>query len=110
MTPQHAALSGGRWKELPFTVQMANVGSEVERALRWKAKNNPAYCEKALDRALELLDLTLESAAGFHRLRELARAREFLLDYFLGSNQYSSTEAGWRKYFFQFACAANKNR
>ena len=99
-----------RWKTLPFLVQMANVGSEVERALRWKAKNNPAYCEKALDRALELLDSTLETVTGFCRLRELARTREFLVDYFLGSNQYSSTEAGWRRYFFQFACAANKDR
>lgn len=99
-----------RWKTLPFLVQMANVGSEVERALRWKAKNNPAYCEKALDRALELLDLTLATATRFRRLKELARARELLVDYFLGSNQYCSTEAAWRKYFFSFACAANRDR
>jgi len=89
---------------------MANVGSEVERALHWKSKKNPVYCEKALERALELLDLTMETMAGFHRLKELARVREFLLDYFLGSNQYSSSETAWRKYFFSFACAANKNR
>jgi len=89
---------------------MANVGSEVERALHWKAKNNPVYCEKALERALELLDLTLETVTGFRRLKELARVREFLVDYFLGSNQYSSTETAWRKYFFGFASAAAKNR
>ncbi len=99
-----------RWEALPFLVQMANVGSEVERALRWKAKNNPVYCEKAFDRALELLDLTLEKATRFRRLKELARARELLVDYFLGSNQYSSTEAGWRRYFLSFACAANRDR
>lgn len=99
-----------RWKALPFLVQMANVGSEVERALRWKARNNTAYCEKALDRALDLLDSTLETASGFHRLRELARTRELLADYFLGSNQYSSTEASWKKYFLSFACAANRDR
>lgn len=99
-----------RWKSLPFLVQMANVGSEVERALRWKAKHNPSSCEKALDRALELLDLTLATATRFRRLKELARVRELLVDYFLGSNQYASTEAVWRKYFFSFACAANRDR
>ena len=32
MTYQHAGLAAGRWKELPFVEQMANIGSEVERA------------------------------------------------------------------------------
>lgn len=28
------------WKDLSFAEQMANVGSEVERALKWKEKDN----------------------------------------------------------------------
>lgn len=85
--------------------QMAHVGSEVERALHWRAKKNGPFCQKAVDRALELLDLSLESTKEFSRLKELARAREILVDYFLGDNGYQSDENSWRKYFLPFAIA-----
>lgn len=103
MDYQHKDLASGRWGQLSFLEQMANIGSEVERALNWKAKDNIAYSQKAFERALELLDLTLASAAGHARLKEIARAREALSDYFAGSNQFNSTEASWRRYFLPFA-------
>ena len=106
---QHKELAAGRWKALPFIEQMANIGSEVERALNWRAKNNPDYCRKAFERALELLDMTLESSAGFARLKELARTRELMVDYFSGTNQFMSTEASWRSYFSHFTYAVRKN-
>lgn len=109
MSYQHKELAAGRWKELSFLEQMANVGSEVERALNWRMKNNAAYCQKAAERALELLDFTLDGQKGFARLRELARIREAVVDYFFGTNQFLSTEASWRRYFLYFACAARKN-
>ena len=89
MSYQHKDLAGGRWKEIPFLEQMAHIGSEVERALNWRAKNNPSYCQSAMDRALELVDLTLETATTYPRLKELARTREALVDYFFGSNQFN---------------------
>ncbi len=95
---------------MPFMEQMANIGSEVERALGWKKKKNTSYCLKAFERALELLDLTLGTAETFPRRREVARVRESLVDYFLGANQYLSTETAWKKYFFHFAYAARKDR
>jgi len=45
---------------LTLVEQMANVGSEVERAFELEGKSNSAYCQKALERALELLDFTLD--------------------------------------------------
>jgi hypothetical protein len=57
----HKELASGRWAQLSFVEQMGNIGSEVERALIWKAKNNPDYSMRAFERALELLDLTLGS-------------------------------------------------
>ena len=89
--------------------QMANIGSEVERALNWRAKGNAAYAEKAFDRSLELMDLTLGSTEGLARLKEFARLREVWADYFSGSNQFSSTENSFKKYFFHFASAVRKN-
>jgi hypothetical protein len=103
MSCQYKDLALGRWKRLSFLEQMANIGSEVERALNWQAKDNIAYSRKAFERALELLDLTLDSTIGYARLKELARVREVLADYFVGSNQFNSTEASWRKYFLAFA-------
>jgi len=103
MAYQHKDLASGRWERMTFLEQMANIGSEVERALNWKAKNNAPYAQKAFERALELLDLTLDSVKGAARLKELLRVREAITDYFLGSNQFNSTEASWRKYFLPFA-------
>ena len=77
-------------KQMPFIEQMANIGSEVERAL-------------------ELTDLTLESVSGFPRLKELARMREALVDSFCGSNQFKSSDELWRKYFLNFTYAARKD-
>jgi len=109
MSHEHKELAGGRWKALPFVEQMANIGGEVERALNWRAKNHAAYSQKAFERALELMDMTLESATTAARLNEVARVREATVDYFFGSNEFMSTDASWRKYFLHFATAARKN-
>ena len=109
MIHQHQSLAAGRWKQMSFVEQMANIGSEVERAINWKTKNNEAFSQKAFDRALELLDLTLQSETNFPRLKELARVREGLVDYFFGTNEYLSTETSWKKYFLQFNMAARRN-
>ena len=109
MSDQHSRLAAGRWRELTFLEQMANIASEVERALNWRAKNNPDYAQRALERALELLDLTLANPGTPARLRELARVREALVDFFIGSNMYVSTEESWRKFFASFTYAARRN-
>jgi hypothetical protein len=109
MTHQHQSLAQGRWSQMLLAEQMANIGSEVDRAFHWRAKNNAPFCEKAIDRALELLDLSLASAKGFPRLKELARTREALVDYFLGNNGYQSDENSLRKYFLSFAVLVRKN-
>lgn len=108
MNYQHRELASGGWKALSLSDQMANIGSEVSRALNWRKKGNSEYCQKAASRALELLDLSLDCAESFPRLKELARLREAVVDYFYGSNQFSSSEILWRKYFDHFNYAARK--
>lgn len=110
MTYQHRDLAAGRWKELPFLERMANIGGEVERALRWREKNNVEYSQKAFERALELIDLTLEHSRERSRLKEIARMREALVDYFCEANEFGSTESSWRRYFSHFTFAARGNR
>ena len=110
MTYQHKDLAAGRWRQFTLLEQMAHVGSEVERALNWRAKHHAPYAQRAFERALELLDLTLANTRGAARLRELARVRETLADYFVGRNACGSTEASWRSYFLPFAHAARRTR
>jgi len=102
MNHQHQDLASGRWNKLSFFEQMANSGSEVERAINWKNKNNDSYSKKAIIRALELIALTITDPRNRKRLKELTRLREILLDYFLGQNQYSSSDRLWQKYFHAF--------
>ena len=106
MSAQHKELAAGRWSKLSFLEQMANIGSEVERALNWKAKQNADYSQKAFERALELLDLTLDSVRGITRFKEVARVREAVVDFFAGQNQFKSSATSWRKYFLPFTYAA----
>jgi hypothetical protein len=107
MTPaQHDTLAAGRWQAFSLVEQLANVGSEVERALTWLDKRNPEYSRLAFLRALELLNLTIADPKHRNRLRELTRLREALLDYFLGDNEFRSSEKIWRSYFYGFAYAA----
>ena len=109
MSVQHKNLAQGQWDRLSFLEQMANIGSEIERALNWRVKNNAAYSQRAAERALELIDLTLDRVKEITHLKELARTREAIVDYFFGTNECKSTEASWRKYFSCFTYAARKN-
>ncbi len=109
MSYQHKNLAAGRWKDMPLLERMANIGSEVERAISWRERGNATYSEKAIERALELIDLSLQYPIRSSHLREIARMREALVDYFYGENELKSTDAVWRRYFSQFAYAARRD-
>jgi len=109
---KHRGLSPERWWRLTLAAQLGNVGSEVSRTLSWRSRR-PEIARGALERALELIDLTLDDPkhrASPPRLRELCRVREVLLDFLVGSNEYRSTEASLRRYFDAFAVAAARRR
>ena len=110
MTFQHRELAAGRWYDLSFFEQMANVGAEIGRTVTWKEKGRPDYSYRAFERALELLDLTISDRKNRSRLRELARVREALADHFAFDNSFQSSDQSWQRYFqpFQFAARANR--
>lgn len=110
MKYQHQKLASGNWEKLNFFEQMANIGSEVERGIAWKDKKNDSYSQKAIERAFELLNLTIVSQQKQKKLKELTRLREMLADYFFGQNQYFSTNKLWQKYFYAFNYAAMKSK
>jgi len=106
MTCQHKSLAVGPWQEFSLVTQMAHIDSELERAIACKQKGNGEWSGMAFERALELLDLTLEAQSSAPALREDARVRELLADSLMGENSYSSTDEAWRKYSYAFAVAA----
>lgn len=109
---QHKGLAeSGRWAEMPFAQQMANIGSEVFRAGKWKEKEKTERAQNAADRALELLDFTVQAMVHEHRSpRELLRLRELVCDYFYGDNLYASTGESLNKYFEPFSMKAARQR
>lgn len=108
MTYQHKQLQDGGWAKLNLIQQMANIGSEVERAIKWREKNT-SFAERAFNRALELFDLSIQDKKNQYRLKEITRCRELFAVFFVGDNKYQSTPEEWQKYFRQFNFAARIN-
>ena len=98
----HQDLANGRWQVMTLTEQLANVGSEFERSWSWRAKGNAQYAENALDRMLELLDLTITDPRWQGpRLRELTRLREAVCEEWLGTTDVVPKDLS--SYFLTFA-------
>lgn len=102
----HPGLAAGRWQELGLLEQLANIGSEVGRAVRAKSLASEERFAGALDRCLELFDLTLADDRWHGRRREIARAREIVCDFLVGDNSYGSTAESLDAYFLAFAVAS----
>ncbi|MFH1610936.1 MAG: hypothetical protein ABIA91_03545 [Patescibacteria group bacterium] len=111
MNYQHKELANGKWFEFSLIDQLSNIGTEIGRAINWRKKDNKEYSQKSFFRGLELLSLTIDDPKNRnHRLKEFCRLYEMLGDYFIGDNQYKSTDELWEKYFYQFNYAARKTR
>lgn len=105
MPTKHLVISAERWQKLSLAEQMGNIGSEVHRALLWRNKDTKLFFG-AIERGLELLDLTIADGRRRKGLKELTRVREFLCEAVWGRTQYRISLEDLDKYFFQFALAA----
>ncbi len=90
---QHASLENGRWAELTFPQQMANIGSETSRVYRALVSGKESRAESSFARFQELIDLTIhygrqnESAAARSAMRkELFRFRELYCKAYLSKD------------------------
>lgn len=105
---QHKDLANGRWAQMSLAEQMLNIGSEVSRANRWKAKGNMEQCHRAADRALELMSLTIDANKNRQGLKELCRLYEVMADYYYGDNIYQTDSQKLQHDFDIFYYATNK--
>lgn len=86
---------------------MGNIGSELARATHWEAKGDPEQRNRSLERALELLDHTLDDARWGRGIREIARMREVVAAWFSGNSPYIVPKGWLENYCTQYVlCSA----
>ena len=78
-----------KWIKLTLAQQLGNIGSEISRARHWQEKKDASSAREALERAIGLLDQTLNDARHRRRLRELARLREVVCDWYSERGEYN---------------------
>ena len=105
---QHTSLENGRWAEMSFPQQMANIGSETSRVLKALQAGKDSRAEGAFARAQELIDLTIKFGRSDSSpvvrsamWEELCRFRELFCAAFLSRNL--ADLASLNKYLDQFA-------
>jgi len=99
----HPTLAAGRWGEMPFPLQMGNIGSEISRALNSKRRGNLDRMNNAAARALELFSFSIEAnRENPSRLRELCRAKEEFCDFIFGDNTFNTDPIRLIRYYDQF--------
>lgn len=91
-----------RWFAMSVGMQISNIGSEVNRAIKWKNQNDTRKMMTSYEKALDLLDLTKQDPKNLHHLAELDFCIEELKDYFVGDNIYNTTEQMLHKYYDAF--------
>lgn len=106
----HQDLTPEKWYSYSCMKQLANIAVDFERAIEWKNKGEKFHSDAALERGLELLDLTKCDPKNRRRSKELFRLREVFLDYMMGDNEYKSSDQLWHDYFQFFCFAAAKER
>jgi len=111
MTTYHPDLAAGRWFTFSLANQLGNVGSEYERALRWKERGDEVRFEHAFARLLELVDLTIADPRWKnHRLKELTRLREVICDELCNETREFNSPSDLREYFLYFGILARSER
>lgn len=98
-----------KWAQLSIFEQMGNAGSEVGRAIKAKRSGRDERVDGAIERALDLLDATVEVLVKQKspRVKEVLRAREEFLRLFYDGTFEDDAE-NIERYFMQFAMAARR--
>ena len=87
---------------MPVAVQISNVGSEVNRAIKYKSKGETEKAERFMNKAIQLLELSKQDPKNRHRRQEFECAIEELIDYFIGNNIYQTTDEVLLRYYDAF--------
>lgn len=100
-----------RWAQLTIFEQMGNIASEVGRAIKNKRLGKTKRMDGAIDRALDLMDATVEDLLRQEscRVKEVLRARDQFCRLFFDGTFEEDADA-LERYFMQYAVAAQNMR
>ena len=104
----HREITTAQWGSYSLAFQLGTIGAEVSRLLSWLKKGDQDQSEKALFRALELLDETIIQSLQKENLGELLRLRELLCSRVFAPETYQVTDKQLEQYFLPFAILARK--
>jgi hypothetical protein len=86
----HQGLTLERWKAMPWDKKILNLVSELSRVKNWIKEDENLCADEAIERALELIDMTVE--VGIHEKtvffwKEFLRFRELLAGFYRQSKK-----------------------
>lgn len=103
-------ITSDRWSKFSLFEQMGHIGSEVARARIWQEREDGISCNRCLDRAFELIDLTIADHRWQKRLKEICRFREVLADQYTQAKVYRVSLNELEHYCMDFALASRKSK
>jgi hypothetical protein len=103
----HESMSKGKWKELSFAEQMGNIGSEVTRARSADERGDVERRNSSIERALELVDLTIADQTQESRTDELRKLTTTLKE--IRDGLHDVHLRSLEQYFLPFALLARQN-
>ncbi len=91
-----------KWWKMTVGQQIANVGSEVARAIRNKRRGDMERAEEFCIHAVEMLGYSKLDPKNVNRRKELMLAQEELVDYILGENRFNNDDKSIMKWYDAF--------
>ena len=80
MTPE-------KWQRLSKEEQILNIAAELSRAKFWLKEKNREQVLNCLNRAFELIDLTINASRHQKDLKELLRFRDILAQFYIDKDK-----------------------
>lgn len=87
MNKYHPNLTLAKWSARPKATQILNIAAEFSRSKHWLDKNDYSEAKNCLNRAFELIDLTIADCKWRMGLKELLRFRELLADFYIRADK-----------------------
>lgn len=98
-----------KWLNLTKAQQIGNIGSEIARAAYWEERNDIANRNSALERSLELLDLTLDDRRWNAGIKEIARFREVVGAKYCNNDFFNITLKELKEFCINFVMNSGRN-
>ena len=105
-----SVVSVAKWHQRSLAEQFGNIGAELSRVARFQKDGTAERFLASLDRAHELVTLTIADPRWRKRLPELLRFRELMSDWYIGGSHYGVSFESLVAYCMPFALLARKDR